>query len=67
MNKTELPFQVEQIISALTNKSVSVHLRGNYLPRVEAIRDAADKALKEYKLEVERDRINSTVSRWKNG
>lgn len=43
-----IPFQVSHLIENMMNKKESVHIRGNYRLRLEAIRKAVDTAVKKY-------------------
>lgn len=51
-NQFEVPFQVNQLITALKDKKERVHVRGNYRMRLEGIRKAIDKAIAEYDTEM---------------
>lgn len=51
-NQFEVPFQVQQLLSALKDKKERVHIRGNYRMRLEGIRKAIDKALNDYDTEM---------------
>jgi len=51
-NQFEVPFQVQQLLSALKDKKERVHVRGNYRMRLEAIKNAIDKAVKDYDVEM---------------
>lgn len=46
--KDNIPFQVEQLIESLLNKSDNVYIRQNYRQRLVNIQEALDKALKKY-------------------
>jgi hypothetical protein len=58
-NQYEVPFQVEQLLSALKDKKERVHIRGNYRMRLEGIKKAIDKAINDYDTEM------GTVSNFK--
>lgn len=47
-----IPHQVERLIADLLNKKDSVHLRGNYRLRLDALRNIINQAIKEYDTEV---------------
>lgn len=47
-----IPHQVERLIADLLNKRDSVHLRGNYRLRLDALRNVISQAIKEYDTEV---------------
>lgn len=47
-----IPHQVERMIADLLNKRDSVHLRGNYRLRLDALRNIISQAIKEYDTEV---------------
>lgn len=51
-NQFEVPFQVEQLMNALKDKRERVHIRGNYRMRLEAIKNAIDKAVRDYDTEM---------------
>ena len=51
-NQFEVPFQVEQLLNALKDKRERVHIRGNYRMRLEAIKNAIDKAVRDYDTEM---------------
>jgi len=51
-NQFEVPFQVQQLLSALKDKKERVHIRGNYRMRLEAIKNAIEKAVKDYDVEM---------------
>lgn len=44
-----IPFQVENLIQNMMNKSEREHVRENYRMRLESIRDAIDASLKKYR------------------
>jgi metal-responsive CopG/Arc/MetJ family transcriptional regulator len=44
----EVPFQIEQLINSLLNKSDNVYIRQNYRARLETIKEAIDKSIKKY-------------------
>ena len=51
-NQFDVPFQVQQLLSALKDKKERVHVRGNYRQRLEGIRMAIDKAIFDYDVEM---------------
>lgn len=51
-NQFDVPFQVEQLLSALKDKKERVHVRGNYRMRLEGIKKAIDKAINDYDTEM---------------
>lgn len=51
-NQYEVPFQVQQLMSALKDNKERVHIRGNYRMRLEGIKKAIDKAINEYDTEM---------------
>lgn len=51
-NQFEVPFQVQQLLSALKDKKERVHIRGNYRMRLDAIKNAIDKAIRDYDTEM---------------
>ncbi len=51
-NQFEVPFQVQQLLSALKDKKERVHIRGNYRMRLDAIKTAIDKAIRDYDTEM---------------
>jgi hypothetical protein len=50
--KFDIPFQVQTLISTLLDKKERVHIRGNYRQRLDAIRQACDKAILNYDTEM---------------
>ena len=44
-----IPFQVQNLIDSMMNKSERSHIRENYRMRLESIRDAIDANLRKYK------------------
>lgn len=48
----DVPFQVQQLLSALRDKKEGVTIRGNYRMRLEGIKRAIDKALVDYDTEM---------------
>lgn len=44
----QVPYQVVHLIDSLKDKKERVHVRGNYRQRLDAIRNAIDKAILEY-------------------
>ena len=44
-----IPFQIENLIQNMMDKSEREHVRENYRMRLESIRDAIDASLKKYK------------------
>jgi hypothetical protein len=51
-NQFEVPFQVQQLLSALKDKKERVHVRGNYRNRLDAIKRAIDSAINDYDTEM---------------
>lgn len=51
-NHFEVPFQVQQLLVALKDKKERVHIRGNYRMRLDAIKNAIDKAIRDYDTEM---------------
>jgi hypothetical protein len=51
-NQFDVPFQVQQLLSALKDKKERVHIRGNYRMRLEGIKKAIDKAINDYDTEM---------------
>ena len=51
-NQFEVPFQVQQLLSALKDKKERVHIRGNYRMRLDAIKNIIDKAIRDYDTEM---------------
>jgi hypothetical protein len=51
-NQFEVPFQVQQLLSALKDKKERVHVRGNYRMRLDAIKRAIDSAINDYDTEM---------------
>lgn len=51
-NQFEVPFQVQQLLSALKDRNERVHIRGNYRMRLDGIRRAIDKAIADYDVEM---------------
>jgi hypothetical protein len=51
-NQFEVPFQVQTLITSLSNKNERVHIRGNYRMRLEGIKRAIDNAILEYDREM---------------
>jgi hypothetical protein len=51
-NQFDVPFQVQQLLTALKDKKERVHIRGNYRNRLDAIKRAIDNAIKEYDTEM---------------
>jgi hypothetical protein len=47
-----VPFQVQQLLSALKDKKERVHVRGNYRMRLDAIKRAIDSAINDYDTEM---------------
>lgn len=46
-----IPFQVQNLIDSMMNKSERQHIRDNYRMRLESIRDSIDTSLRKYKNE----------------
>jgi hypothetical protein len=46
-----IPFQVQNLIDSMMNKTERQHVRDNYRVRLESIRDTIDASLKKYKTE----------------
>lgn len=44
-----VPFQVQNLIDSMMNKTERSHIRENYRMRLESIRDAIDANLRKYK------------------
>jgi len=51
-NQFDVPFQVQQLLSALKDKKERVRVRGNYRMRLDAIKRAIDNAINEYDTEM---------------
>ena len=51
-NQFDVPFQVQQLLSALKDKKERVHVRGNYRMRLDAIKRAIDNAINDYDTEM---------------
>lgn len=51
-NQFEVPFQVQQLLTALRDKKERVHIRGNYRMRLDAIKKAIDTAITDYDVEM---------------
>lgn len=51
-NSFDVPFQVQSLIDSLSNKKEGVYIRGNYRMRLEGIKNAIDKALSDYDIEM---------------
>jgi hypothetical protein len=51
-NQFDVPFQVQQLLSALKDKKERVHVRGNYRMRLDAIKRAIDTAINDYDTEM---------------
>lgn len=51
-NQFEVPFQVQTLITSLSNRNERVHIRGNYRMRLDAIKRAIDSAILEYDREM---------------
>ena len=51
-NQFDVPFQVQQLLYALKDKKERVNVRGNYRMRLEAIKNAIDKAVRDYDTEM---------------
>jgi len=51
-NQFDVPFQVQQLLSALKDKKERVHVRGNYRMRLDAIKKAIDSAINDYDTEM---------------
>ena len=62
-NQFDVPFQVQQLLSALKDKKERVHIRGNYRTRLDGIRRVIEKAITDY--DVEMGSVNSP--RYKKG
>ena len=48
----DVPFQVQSLITSLRDKNERVHVRGNYRTRLYDIRQAIDKAIFDYDVEM---------------
>ena len=48
MNSNEVPFQIENLINSLLNKTENVYIRQNYRNRLETIKEAIEKSIKKY-------------------
>lgn len=51
-NQFEVPFQVQTLIVSLKDKKERVHVRSNYRMRLDAIKNAIDKAISDYDIEM---------------
>jgi 3-dehydroquinate dehydratase len=51
-NQFDVPFQVEQLLTAMKDKKERVHIRGNYRQRLEGIKKAIDSAINDYDVEM---------------
>lgn len=47
-----VPYQVMHLIDCLNDKKERVHIRGNYRMRLDAIKNAIDKAIIDYDVEM---------------
>lgn len=45
---SEVPYQVEQLITNLLNKRENIHIRQNYRGRLDVLRDIINKAISKY-------------------
>lgn len=52
MSDNNVPFQVTNLIQAMSNKNEIPHIRSNYRLRLELIRQAIDKAIIDYDIEM---------------
>lgn len=52
MSDNNVPFQVTNLIQAMSNKNEIPHIRSNYRLRLELIRQAIDKAITDYDIEM---------------
>ena len=59
----DVPFQVQALIESLRNRNERVHVRGNYRQRLDQIKNAIDKAIKDYDIEMG----TAQPSRYKKG
>lgn len=57
---SNIPFQVESLITSLLNKNENIYIRGNYRPRLQEIKDAIEKSLDKYDREVQMTRGRET-------
>ena len=51
-NQYEIPFQVQTLIESLKNKQERVHVRGNYRQRLQGIKNAVERAIYDYDVEM---------------
>lgn len=51
-NDFEVPFQVQQLLTALKDKNERAYIRGNYRMRLDNIRKTIDKAIVDYDVEM---------------
>lgn len=59
----DVPFQIQTLIDSLRNKNERVHIRGNYRQRLDQIKGAIDRAIKDYDIEMG----TAQPSRYKKG
>ncbi len=59
----DVPFQVQALIESLRNRNERVHVRGNYRQRLDQIKNAIDRAIKDYDIEMG----TAQPSRYKKG
>jgi hypothetical protein len=48
----QVPYQVTHLIDCLKDKNERVHVRGNYRDRLNTIKNACDKAITDYDIEM---------------
>ena len=51
-NQYQIPFQVQTLITTLSDKNERVHIRGNYRNRLESIKIHIEKAIYDYDVEM---------------
>lgn len=54
----DVPFQIQTLIESLRNRNERVHIRGNYRQRLDQIKNAIDKAIKDYDIEMGTTKMN---------
>lgn len=60
MSDVNIPYQVQQLIDSMLNKKENVHLRGNYRYRLNEIKLAIEKSIRNYDTEVMTADISKT-------
>lgn len=60
MSDVNIPYQVQQLIDSMLNKKENIHLRGNYRYRLNEIKLAIEKSIRNYDTEVMTADISKT-------